>query len=649
MRLRRITRSFALAAALLAAPASAQTTDAATGTSMPQPAPIADTIPPPRDIDYPGTIRLAVDATDTTRAIFHVKETIPVRPGPLTLLYPKWLPGDHAPGGPINKLAGLVFTGGGRTIAWRRDPLDVYAFHLDVPEGVASLDLAFQFLSATAGAQGRTMMTPAMLSLQWNTVMLYPAGYFARRIMVDASATYPEGWTQASALRPSGTATAKSATIRYQTVALDTLIDSPTIAGLHARIEPLTPDVTLNIIADRADQLAATPAQIGATRAVIEQAIKVFGARHFNHYDFLLTLSDALGGVGLEHHRSSEDGVAADFYTEWDTSIAERDVLAHEFTHSWNGKFRRPADMWTPDYRQPMGGSLLWVYEGQTQFWGNVLDARSGTLSKEDALDALAAVAAAYQNQAGRRWRPVADTTEDPIIARRAPAPWPDWQRSEDYYAEGQLVWLEVDNLIRERSGGKRSIDDFARAFFGMRDRDWGELTYTRADVVATLDAIEPYDWEGFLHARIDAVAPAAPLAGITRGGYTLVYTDTPGNYWKSREKVRKIADFGYSLGLTVGRDATVARVGWDSPAFAAGLTIGTKLIAIDGEAYDDDALKRAITAAKGGTRPITLLIRQGDSYRTVQIAWAGGLRYPHLARAGNRPGTLDALYAARR
>ena len=644
MRFSQQIRALGIAGALLASAARAQTNDAATGTSMPQPTPFAQTIPPARDIPYPGTIRLAVDATDIVHAIFQVKESIPVRPGPLTLLYPQWLPGDHSPSGPITKLAGLVATGGGKAIAWRRDPVDVFAFHLDVPEGVTSLDVAFQFLSATADAQGRRMMTPAMLSLEWNTVLLYPAGYFARGITVAASATFPDGWTSATALRPSGTATARGGTIRYEAVALDTLIDSPAIAGLHARIEPLAPDVTLDIIADRPDQLAATPAQIGAHRAVVEQAVKVFGARHFNHYDFLLTLSDTLGGVGLEHHRSSEDGTAADFYTEWDGNIAARDLLAHEFTHSWNGKFRRPADMWTPDYRTPMG-----VYEGQTQFWGNVLDARSGTVSKEDALDALASVAAAYQNQAGRRWRPLEDTTEDPIIAQRAPAPWPDWQRSEDYYAEGQLIWLEIDNLIRERSRGKRSIDDFARAFFGMRDRDWGELTYTRDDVVATLDAVEPYDWAGFLNARIDAVAPAAPLAGITRGGYTLVYTDKPGNYWKSRERARKIADFTYSLGMTVTKDDTVGRVAWDSPAFAAGLTIGTRLIAIDGAAYDDDGLRRAITAAKDGTKPITLLIRQGDAYRTTSIAWAGGLRYPHLERTGTGPATLDALYAPRR
>jgi predicted metalloprotease with PDZ domain len=639
----------ALILACAAAPLSAQTTDAATGISMPQPSPIADTIPPARDIAYPGTIRLAVDATDTTRAIFRVKETIPVKPGPVTLLYPKWLPGNHGPSGPINKLAGLVITAGGKPLAWRRDPLDVFAFHIDVPAGVKTLDVAFQFVSATAGAQGRTMMTPQMLSLQWTGLVLYPAGYFARRILIDPSVTYPDGWTSATALRPSGKDTAKGGTIRYETVALDTLIDSPGIAGRHARIEELAPGVTIDIIADRPDQLAAKPEHVTALKTMVDQAIKLFGAQHYNHYDFLFTLSDTLGGSGLEHHRSSEDGTGADYFTDWDGRVASRNVLAHEFTHSWNGKFRRPADLWTPDYRTPMGGSLLWVYEGQTQFWGNVLDARSGMLGKEDALDALANVAATYDNQPGQSWRPLVDTTEDPILARRAPAPWPDWQRSEDYYREGQLIWLDADSLIREKSGGKRSLDDFARTFFGMRDRDWGELTYDFDGVVAALNAVQPYDWATFLHERVYALAPKAPLDGITRGGYKLVYTDKPGAWWKSSEKSRKVADFSYSLGITVNKDGSVGRVAWDSPAFAAGITISTKLIAIDGQAYDDEGLRRAVTDAKGGSKPIKLLVRQGDIYRDVEIAWNGGLRYPHLERTAKGAAWLDALYAPRK
>jgi len=638
------------ALALLSVPVLAQTKDAPTGTSMPQPAPLADTIPPAKDEPYPGTIKLAVDATDIDHGIFRVSETIPVQPGHLVLLYPKWLPGNHSPTGQISKVAGLVFTAGGKTIPWKRDPIDVFAFHLDVPAGVDTIEAKFQYLSPTASDQGRTVMTPDMLSLQWNLVALYPAGHFVRQIMVSPSATYPDGWTSATALRPSGTSTAKGGTIQYETVAFDTLVDSPAIAGRYARIEQLSPDVTLDILADRADYLQPTPRQIAIHKELVVQAIKLFGAQHYNHYDFLFTLSGALGGIGLEHHRSSENGSIAGYFKDWDTSVASRDILAHEFTHSWNGKFRRPADLWTPDYRQPMGNSLLWVYEGQTQFWGNVLAARSGLTSKEEALDQLAAVAADYANQAGKEWRPLEDTTLDPIIARRAPSPWPNWQRSEDYYREGQLVWLDADSLIRERSRGKRSLDDFAKAFFGMRDRDWGEYPYTFDDVVAALNAIEPYDWATFLHQRIDAVAPEAPLDGIKRGGYRLVYTDEQGPWQKSRDKIRKAIDLSFSVGLSVGREGKVSRVMWDSPAFNAGITNGTTLLAINGHAYSDEDFKQAIRDAKGTTKPITLLVRQGDYFRTVSIAWSGGLRYPHLEKIDPKASSsLDALYTARK
>jgi predicted metalloprotease with PDZ domain len=635
------------AASILASAAHSQTADAPTGTSKPQPTAIPDTIPPPQDRPYPGTLRLAVDATDTTHGIFRVKETVPVQAGPVTLLYPKWLPGNHSPTGQISRFAGLVVSANGQTIPWTRDPVDVFAFHVDVPQGVSALDLSFQFLSPTDERQGRIQATPVMMSLQWDALALYPAGYFTRQIPIQASVTYPAGWTSYTALRPSGAATAAGGTVTYETVAFDTLVDSPTIAGAHARTIPLSPDVNLDVLADRPDQLEAAPEQIDAHKALVTQAVRLFGAQHYNHYDFLFTLSDRLGGEGLEHHRSSEDGTNGSYFTDWKTSVAMRDLLAHEFTHSWDGKFRRGADLWTPDYRTPMRDSLLWVYEGQTQFWGNVLAARSGLVPKEEAYDALAAVAASYQNQAGRSWRPLADTTNDPIIARRAPAPWGNWQRSEDYYSEGQLVWLDADSLIREKTGGRKSIDDFARAFFGMKDRDWGELTYTFDDVVATLNGIVPYDWATFLRTRVYQVAPQPPLDWLARDGYRLVYTDKPGAMWEAREKMRKVTDLSYSLGLVLTGKGDIGRVAWDSPAFKAGLTNGTAIVAVNGQAYDGDALKRAVTEAKNG-QPISLLVKVDDQYRTVSLTYTGGLRYPHLERTGKGPGALDMLYAPR-
>ena len=475
--------------------------------------------------------------------------------------------------------------------------------------------------------------------------MLYPAGHFVRQITVAPAATFPAGWTVASALRPAA-GSAHTGTVQYDTVALDTLADSPVFAGRYARIEPLSPDVTLNIFADRADELKSSDAQLAAHKALVTQAVKLFGAQHYDHYDFLFALSDRIDGFGLEHHRSSEDALSPDYFLDWDTGAYDRDLLAHEFTHSWNGKFRRPADLWTPDYRTPMQNSLLWVYEGQTQFWGNVLAARSGLRSQVDTRDKIAWVAADYATQAGRAWRSVGDTTNEEILSNRRPEPFPSYQRVEDYYDEGQLIWLDADSLIRERSGGKRSMDDFARRFFGVRDRDWGEVTYRFTDVVAALNAVEPYDWAGFLHARIDAVNAPPPLDGITRGGYKLVFTEEPGTLWTGREKGEEVLALQFSIGLLIGKNGLVKDVRWDSPAFKAGITAGSTLIAINGDKYDDDDLKRVITAAKGATVPIALLIQQGDRFRTVDVAYNGGLRYPHLERTGTGPSSLDALYA---
>ncbi len=622
---------------------------APTGTSKPQPVAIASTIPAARDVAYPGTIALAVDATDTSHGIFRVTETIPVRAGPLVLLYPAWLPGDHAPQGEIDKVAGLMIraVGTGRALAWRRDTVDVHAFHVDVPGGVGEIEVRFAFLSATKDDQGPVVVTPNILALEWIANLLYPAGHFARDIMVEAQATFPAGWTAATALRSSDDVHA-GGTIHYAPVALDTLADSPVFAGRYARAEPLGGDVTLNLFADRPDQLAATPAQLAAHRALVAQALKLFGARHFDHYDFLLALSDRIDGFGLEHHRSSENQGPPDYFLDWDGNGYSRDLLPHEFTHSWNGKFRRPADLWTPDYRTPMQNSMLWVYEGQTQFWGHVLGARSGLVDPEVTRDAFAAAAANYSSQAGRGWRPLADTTNEEIMSNRRPEPYPSFQRVEDYYDEGALIWLDVDTLIRERSGGKRSLDDFAKRFFGARDGDWGEVTYRFADIVAALNAVEPYDWASFLHARVDAVAPPPPTDGIVRGGYRLVFTDEPGKRWSEYEKEKELVDLGYSVGLAIGKNGAVKGVRWGSPAFAAGVSTGSTLVAIDGAKYDDDAFKRVITAAKGGTKPIALLIEQGDQYRTVELTWNGGLRYPHLERAGKGPASLDAVIAAR-
>jgi predicted metalloprotease with PDZ domain len=607
----------------------------------------ADTIPLPRDVAYPGIIELTVDASDVTRAIFRVHERIPVaKAGDFVLLYPKWLPGHHSPSGQINKVAGFRATANGRELKWVRDSLDVYAFHVTVPEGVSAIDVDFQYVSPTDADQGRVVATPDMASIQWIANSLYPAGYFVRNIPVRASVIVPTGWKVATALRPSGQTGNR---IDYPVTSYEILTDSPLIAGAHYRRIELSPDVALDVIADNEEELAAKPEQIVAHKRLVDQAVKTFGAQHYDHYDFLLTISDYLGGSGLEHHRSSEDGVKRGYFTDWENKLRERNLLPHEFSHSWDGKYRRGADLWTPDFRTPMQGSLLWVYEGQTQFWGYVLGARSGMLSKQDTLDAIAATAATYGvGTPGRAWRPLVDTTNDPTVAQRAPQPWRSWQRSEDYYSEGQLIWIDVDRIIRTASGGKRSIDDFAKAFFGVRDRDWGELTYTFDDVVATLNKVQPYDWRAYLTRRVYDLAAEPPLEGIEKGGYHLVFAAEPTRWIKSAEKSGKNSDLTYSGGFVVGNDGKVSSVLWDGAAFNAGITVGSEIVAVNGRKFDPDALKRGIKAAAGNGPAPELLVHDGDVYRTVKLDWHGGLRYPLLEKVGKGEGTLDALLAPR-
>jgi predicted metalloprotease with PDZ domain len=606
-----------------------------------------DTIPAPRDVAYPGTIQLTVDATDVTRAIFRIHEHVPVSgPGDFVLLYPKWLPGNHSPTGQINKVAGFRASAGGRDLKWVRDNLDVYAFHIDVPAGVSAVDVDFQYVSPTAENQGRVVATPDMASIQWIANSMYPAGYFVRDIPVQASVIVPNGWRVATALRPSGQSGNR---IDYPVTSYEILMDSPLIAGAHYRAIPLSPDVTLDVIADNEHELDIKPEQLAAHKRLVEQALRTFGAQHYDHYDFLFTISDLLGGEGLEHHRSSEDGVDRGYFTDWENKLRDRNLLPHEYTHSWNGKFRRPADLWTPDYRTPMQDSLLWVYEGMTQFYGYVLGARSGMLSKQDTLDAIAATAATYgPGTPGRVWRPLIDTTNDPIIAQRAPQPWRSWQRSEDYYSEGQLIWIDVDRIIRQQSRGKRSIDDFARAFFGVRDRDWGELTYTLDDIVRTLNQVQPYDWRGYLQRRVYDIAAQPPLEGITQGGYRLIFTEEPTKWWKSGEKNRKNVDLTYSGGFVVGNDGKIQSVLWDSPAFNTGMAVGNQLVAVNNRTFDMDDLKQAIKEAGGNGRAVELLLKDGNLYRSVTLDWHGGLRYPRLEKVGKGQGTLDALLAPR-
>ncbi len=612
---------------------------------------------------YPGEIALRVDATDLDHKVLRVQQTLPVKPGPLKLFFPRWLPGTHAPSGDITLLAGLQLSAGGKAVPWRRDPLDVYAFHVDVPAGTSTLQLDFEHLAPIGPQSGRVIVTREMVNVQWNSVLLYPAGYRAANIRVQPTLVLPAGWQAGTALRPAAAPSTAggTTTVPYKAVTLEMLVDSPVFAGRHfRRIELEAPGaarpVVLNLVADSADKLNPTEPQIEAHRELVRQADKVFGSRHFAHYDFLLALSDELGGIGLEHHQSSENGVRTNYWENWERRAGSRELLPHEYVHSWNGKFRRPADLATPDFNVPMQNSLLWLYEGQTQFWGWVLAARSGLTTPQQARDNLARTAASHDLQPGRAWRNLQDTTNDAIMSqRRGNKDWTNWQRtSGDYYGEMLLVWLDADSLIREKTGGAKSIDDFARAFFGVNYGDLGPLTYRFEDIVATFNGVVPHDWAGFLRQRLDRNTAGAPLDGLARSGWKLVYDEKPGDSARAEEAENRFVDFSHSLGLSIGSprggagaaatpgaETRISAVIWGSPAFQAGLAPGLTLVAVNGRAYKAEGLRQAVTANKGGAAPIELLVREGELYRTVKIDYRGGLRHPKLERIA---GTEDRL-----
>jgi len=605
------------------------------------------TIPVPRDVPYPGVIQLHVDATDLDRRVFRVRETLPVKPGALTLHFPRFLPGNHGPTGEINNLAGLKIRAVQSEVAWTRDTVDSFAFHLEVPKGVSSLDLEFQFLSAVNSESGRVVITREMLNLQWNSVVLYPVGHFASAIQVKPSVKLPPGWSEASALR---VARQQGDELEYLPVSLETLVDSPIYAGKHVKRVELDPPgtprpIVLNLVGDEPENLKATEEQLNAHRQLVQQADKLFGARHFDHYDFLLAISDHLGGIGLEHHQSSENGVRTNYFKDWAKQPGSRALLPHEFVHSWNGKFRRPADLWTPDYNVPMRNSLLWLYEGQTQFWGRMLAARSGLVTPAQARDGLAQVAATYEYRAGRLWRNLQDTTNQPTMGnRRARADWGDWQRNADYYDEATLIWLDADSLIRERSGGAKSLDDFARAFFGVENGRIKPLTYSFDDIVAALNGVLPYDWHTFLRSRLDTTGPGAPLDGLARSGWKLAWAEAPSEFSRSADDPEaRSDDYNYSIGITVRRDGHIDNVMWEGPAFKAGLSRAAQILAVNGVAYKAERLSSAITANKDGKTPLTLIVKDGDAFRSVQIDYQGGLRYPRLERVEGTPERLDA------
>jgi predicted metalloprotease with PDZ domain len=612
----------------------------------------------------PAAIVLEVDATDIDHRLLRVREALPVRPGPLTLQFPHWIPGTHSPAGNVARLAGLrmqlAAPSGTVAVDWQRDPASVESFRTTIPAGASVLNIAFEYLSSTRDTEDNQVMHD-LLAVNWRNLLLYPAGSAASDILVEPAVILPAGWDVASALRETATSAATRAADAVATAApsapaqrrcfpplsLEMLVDSPLYGAPLVRHIVLDADadhpVLLHLLANEAAQIAPTDEQIQPYVRMVRQALALFGARHYGHYDFILVVDDLFGlHGGLEHHQSSEIGVRRGYFLDGDRSLAVRTLLPHEFTHSWNGKFRRPRDLWTAGYNAPMQDSLLWVYEGLTNYWGQVLAARSGIVGEEAARANFAWQAAAATERSGRAWRNLQDTTNEPVIARSAGRKdWIDWQRGADYYDEGSLLWLAVDVKLRQLTRDRRSLDDFARAFFGVDDGRMAPELYGFDDVVQALDGIVHADWAGFLRARLDTHDNGGVLDGVDGSGWRLSFADRPGDYARSLDELAEVTSLVDSIGLAVARDGTIARVAWDGPAFAAGLAPGSALVAVNGRSYRPDLLRQAVAAAQAGSAPIALLVRDGDMYRSVAVDYHGGLRYPRLERAR---GTRDLL-----
>jgi predicted metalloprotease with PDZ domain len=591
-----------------------------------------------------------VDVTDAPRKILHAQLTIPVKPGPVTLLYPEWIPGEHGPTGPIVDMAGLVITANGQQLAWVRDDVNMYAFHLTVPEGVSSLNVKLDFL-ATAPPSGfsagaSTSANLAMLS--WNTVILYPSGISPSQMEVQPAVKLPAGWQYGTALTKTGEANGE---IAFAPVSVETLIDSPLLTGRYFKEIALAPEVTpkhyLDLAADGPEDLQIKQNLVDAYSKLVREAGALYKSRHYESYHFLVTLSDQVAHFGLEHHQSSDDRIGEKTFLDDNQVYLEADLLPHEYTHSWNGKYRRPAGLATGNYEDPMKGNLLWVYEGLTQYLGEVLATRSGIETKDQYRAALAVNFATQDYRPGRTWRDLQDTATAAQILYDSSNQWDNWRRSVDYYPEGALLWLDVDTTIRKLTNDKKSLNDFCARFEGLGGNTAPKVVpYTFEDVVENLNAVVPYDWAGFLRKLLTSKSAHAPGDGITQGGYRVVYTDTPGDYINAREATSGDADAWWTIGINVTSDGHIDDVLMGSPSDKAGLGPGMQIIAVNGRQYAASLLGDAITAAKGTTAPIEFIVENTGYFKTVKLDYHDGLRFPHLERVDGTPDYLDEILA---
>ena len=601
--------------------------------------------------DKPSPLRLEVDASDAARNILHCKLTVPARPGPFTLVYPKWIPGNHRPSGPIANVTGLRFEAGGKSLDWQRDPVEMYSFHLNLPSNATEVTAYFDTLtgSDSAGATGGSASTQ-VLDLNWNQVVLYPDGTNSDSVQVSASVKLPTGWKFATALPG---ARASGDQVAFDTVSLTTLVDSPLIAGQHYRQIELSkpgemPAHFIDMVGDSDLDLQMSARDVAAYQSLVAETGALFGARHYRQYHFLYTLSDQVGHHGLEHHESSDNASSERTLIDPALQALEAGLLPHEFVHSWNGKYRRPSGLATANYQQPMIGDLLWVYEGLTEYLGNMLTARTGLWTPDQYRESLAETAAALDHTAGRAWRPLEDTAVSVQSLRLLGNAWESWRRSLDYYPEGELIWLEVDTRIRQLTEGKRSLDDFCRIFHGGQSGPPKVVPYTFDDLVKALNEIAPFDWATLLKERVRSTSPRAPLDGIERGGWRLVYSDKPNVFLQAGEKLSGSVNAMYSLGFSVRKDGEFGDVVPGSPAYQSGIGPGMKLVAVNGRRWTREVLRNAIRDAQKNDRPIELLVVNKQFFRTYSVAYHGGEKYPHLERLANQADLLGAILKPR-
>jgi predicted metalloprotease with PDZ domain len=597
-------------------------------------------------------ITLNVDLTDAPRKILHATEVMPVTAGPLTVVYPKWIPGEHGPTGPIDNMAGFFITANGQPVKWERDKVDMFAYHLTVPQGVTKLEMKIDFLASSAlsgfSAGGSTSENLALLS--WNTLLVYPDGTDASKLMFTPSITIPESWKFGTALETWKIEFAGKIPITtFKTVSLEQLIDSPVLAGRYFREVPLAPEITpkhyLDMAADGPEEIELSKEHIADFDRLVRETGALYKSRHYGSYHFLVTLSDEVAHFGLEHHQSSDDRVTATTFTDDREFVLDGLLLPHEFTHSWNGKYRRPAGLATSNYQKPMEGDLLWVYEGLTEYLGDVLAARCGIWTADQYKQRLSTIAALYDNRPGRTWRDIQDTATAAQILYAAGGGWDNWRLNVDYYDEGELIWLDVDTTIRKMTNGKKSLDDFVAKFHGLGgDTGPKVVPYTFGDVVAGLNGVVANDWATFLRSRLDSNAYQAPLGGLENGGYKLTYSDTPNPWSAMADAESETFDFWYSLGLHAGKSGTVSDVLKGGVADKAAVGPGMRILAVNGRAYTPAVLKAAIHDAKDSGPAIELIVLNTGYYKVIKLDYHGGERYPQLERVAEVPDRLDDI-----